>query len=198
MENERIDWEEQGYGRTEPRGAGPRFGARLPQFGQRAQRLAVFVDVQNLFYSARNLYDSKINFDKLRDFIVSRRRLVRLVAYIVQKEGVDQTAFIDALRRFGYETKIKILRERPDGTARGDWDMGLAIDAVAVAPRVDAVALVTGDGDFIPLVEYLKSGGCRVEIFSFDRSTAGELKAASDQYIAIDQSLLIKDARKPV
>lgn len=156
------------------------------------QRLGIFVDVQNMFYSAKALHQSKIDYSKLLQEIVSNRDLVRAVAYVVHKSDVDQSSFTDALKRLGYEIKTKELRLRPDGTAKGDWDMGIAIDTIGMAPKLDTVVLVTGDGDFVPLVEMLKAHGCRVEVVSFRRSTAIELIDASTQYTAIEESMLFK------
>lgn len=160
------------------------------------QRVAVFVDVQNLFYSARNIYDAKMHFGKLLDFISRGRKLIRAIAYIVQKEGVDQSSFVEALHRFGYEIRSKVLKQRPDGTAKGDWDMGIAIDTISMADKLDTVVLVSGDGDFVPLVEMLKARGCRVEVMAFERSTAAELKSAATLYIRVEESLLLKERGK--
>ena len=123
------------------------------------QRVGVFVDVQNMFYSAKALHQSKIDYSKLLQEIVGSRNLIRAIAYVVQKPEVDQSSFTDALERLGYEIKSKDLRLRPDGTAKGDWDMGIAIDTIAIAPKLDTVVLVSGDGDFVPLVEMLKAHG---------------------------------------
>ena len=160
------------------------------------QRVGIFVDVQNLFYSARNLYDAKIDFGKLLDFVVGGRLLIRAIAYLVHKEGVDQSGFVEALRRFGYEIKSKDLKERADGSAKGDWDMGIAIDSISIAPRLDTVVLISGDGDFVPLVELLQARGCRVEVLAFERSTAVELKEAADFYTAIEESLLLVEKKR--
>lgn len=157
------------------------------------QRVGVFVDVQNLFYSARALHHGKINFKKLLESIVGGRQLTRAIAYIVQKPDSDQTGFIDALKRLGYEIKSKELRIRLDGTAKGDWDMGIAIDALAIASKLDVVILASGDGDFVPLVEMLKAQGCKVEVVSFEKSTNVELTKAATEYIAIEKSWLLKE-----
>ena len=156
------------------------------------QRIGVFVDVQNLFYSARAIHRGKMNFKKLLETIVHGRQLVRAIAYIVQKQDVDQGNFIDALERLGYEIKTKELRIRMDGTAKGDWDMGIAIDAVAIASKLDVVILVSGDGDFVPLVEMLKAQGCRVEVVSFEKSSAIELINSATKYIPIDKTWLLR------
>jgi len=159
------------------------------------QRLGIFVDVQNMFYSAKALHQSKIDYSKLLQEIVADRDLIRAVAYAVHKPDVDQSGFSDALKRLGYEIKSKELRLRPDGTAKGDWDMGIAIDTIAMAPKLDTIVLVSGDGDFVPLVEMLKAHGCRVEVVSFRKSTAVELVEASTQYTAIEESMLFKEKK---
>lgn len=156
------------------------------------QRLGIFVDVQNMFYSAKALHQSKIDYSKLLLEIICDRDLIRAIAYVVHKPDVDQSSFTDALIRLGYEIKTKELRLRPDGTAKGDWDMGMAIDTIAMAPKLDTIVLVSGDGDFAPLVEMLKAHGCRVEVVSFRKSTAIELIEASTKYTAIEESLLFK------
>lgn len=159
------------------------------------QRVGVFVDVQNMFYSAKALHQAKIDYSKLLQEIVGNRNLVRAIAYVVQKPEVDQSGFTEALQRLGYEIKAKDLRLRPDGTAKGDWDMGIAIDSIAIAPRLDTVVLVTGDGDFVPLVEMLKAHGCRVEVVSFRRSTSSDLIQSATKYTAIEESMLFKEKK---
>ena len=159
------------------------------------QRVAVFVDVQNMFYSAKALHQSKIDYSKLLQEIIGERKLIRAIAYVVKKSDVDQSSFTDALERLGYEIKSKDLRLRPDGTAKGDWDMGIAIDTIAIAPKLDTVVLVSGDGDFAPLLEMLKAHGCRVEVVSFRKSTSVELIEAATKYTAIEESLLFKEKK---
>lgn len=157
------------------------------------QRVGVFVDVQNMFYSAKALHHSKIDYNKLLLEIVEDRQLIRAIAYVVQKADVDQSAFIEALSRLGYEIKTKELRMRADGTAKGDWDMGIAIDSIAISGKLDTIVLVSGDGDFAPLVHMLKARGCRVEVVSFKRSTAIDLVEAATSYTSIEESLLFKE-----
>lgn len=154
------------------------------------QRIAVLIDMQNLFYSALSIYKKKLNFETLLPVITRGRRLTRAIAYIVQTPEIDQTKFMDFLISLGVEIKSKKLKVRPDGSAKGDWDMGLAIDAINIAPKVDAIALVTGDGDFVALVEKLKAMGIRVEVYSFPSSTAEELRLSADYYHALDAEVL--------
>ncbi|HPG32150.1 MAG TPA: NYN domain-containing protein [bacterium] len=155
------------------------------------QRVAVLVDVQNMFYSAKNKYNAKLDFEKLLDTVVLGRKLIRAIAYIVQTRDIDQSGFINLLKNKGFEVKSKILKQRADGSAKGDWDMGLAIDAISIAHKVDAIALVSGDGDFTDLVNHLKASGVRVEVHSFMTSTAEELINSATEYFALDENLLM-------
>jgi uncharacterized LabA/DUF88 family protein len=157
----------------------------------RYQRVAVLVDVQNMFYSAKHQYRAKLNFAKLLDGAVQGRQLIRAIAYIVQTPDIDQTNFINMLQQTGYEVKSKRLRLRPDGTAKGDWDMGMAIDAISLADRLDSLVLVSGDGDFVDLVNMLKGRGVRVEVLSFPYSTAEELRQAATFFTPIGPDMLL-------
>ncbi len=156
----------------------------------RNQRVAVLVDVQNMYYSAKNIYNSKISFHKLLPALIKNRKLVRAIAYTVEKEGSDQQKFYEVLRRSGFEIKSRDLIIRSDGSRKGDWDMGIAIDAISLAEKADVIALVTGDGDFVALVNMLKGRGVRVEVASFKESTADNLLAAADEHFSIDNRML--------
>ncbi len=150
------------------------------------QRVGVFVDVQNMYYSAKNLYDSKVDFQKLLNACVVDRSLVRASAYVIKADTPDEGDFFEALRRIGYEVKIKELKEFYGGAKKGDWDLGMAVDMVQQAKKVDTIVLVTGDGDFAALVDHLQAMGCRVEVVSFGKSSAKELREASDNFIDMD------------
>lgn len=156
------------------------------------QRLGVLVDVQNLFYSARSQYKAKVNFAKLLSTLVDGRRLIRAVAYVVQTKEIDQSNFIDMLERNGYEVRSKDLKVRADGSSKGDWDMGIAVDAISLADRLDVIVIVSGDGDYVDLVNMLKGRGVRVEVASFPKSTAAELINAANAYVPIEKTLLFK------
>ena len=155
------------------------------------QRVAVLADVQNMFYSAKNIYhDSRLDYDKLLATVLGGRQLVRAIAYLVETEEVDQSGFKYLLKTLGWETRTKQLKIRPDGSTKGDWDMGIAIDAISMAPKVDTLALVSGDGDFTALVNHLKASGVRVEVYSFERNTAAELINSATEYYPMDESIL--------
>jgi len=152
------------------------------------QRVAVLVDVQNMYYSAKNLYDTKVNYSKLLRAAVAKRQLTRAFAYVIKADTPDESNFFEALRKIGFEVKIKELKEFYGGQKKGDWDMGMAIDAIKIADKNDAVVLVTGDGDFESLVNHLKANGVRVEVMSFGKSTARELREAADNFIDMDDN----------
>ncbi len=153
------------------------------------QRVGVFIDTQNIYHSAKNLYHSKVNFGQIVKDAVGDRSLIRTVAYVITTEAGDEKAFFEALTKMGIETKTKDLQIFGSGAKKADWDVGLAIDAVKLAPKLDAVILVTGDGDFIPLVQYLQvNEGCQVEVVSFGKSTSAKLIEAVDDFIDLDMN----------
>ena len=153
------------------------------------QRVGVFIDAQNLYHSAKNLYHSKVNFGKIVEDALEGRKIVRAVAYVIKTESGEETAFFDALTKMGIETKIKDLQIFSSGAKKADWDVGMAIDAVKLAPKLDAIILVTGDGDFVPLVEYLQlNEGCQVEVASFGKSTSAKLIEAADHFMDLDET----------
>ena len=153
-----------------------------------SQRVAVFIDTQNLYHTARNLYKSYVNFGNILKDAVAGRSLVRAIAYVISSEAGDEKAFFEALTKIGIETKTKDLQIFAGGAKKGDWDVGLAVDAITIAPRLDAVVIVSGDGDYIPLVEYLqKHSGIQVEVVSFGKSTSMNLKEAADDFFDLSQ-----------
>ncbi len=152
------------------------------------QRVAILIDTQNLYHSAKNLYKSKVNFGNVVKAALGNRKLIRALSYVVNTEGGEETAFFEALEKLGIEIKTKDLQIFYGGAKKADWDVGLAIDAIKLAHKVDAIVLATGDGDFIPLVEYVKSQGCQVEAITFGRSASGKLKETVDDFIDMDEN----------
>jgi uncharacterized LabA/DUF88 family protein len=151
------------------------------------QRVGVFIDTQNLYHSAKNIYRARVNFGNVLKDAVADRRLVRARAYSVTTESGEEKGFFDALAKVGIEMITKDLQIFYGGAKKADWDVGLAVDAIIAAPKLDTVILVTGDGDFIPLVKYLQvHSGCQVEVVSFGRSTSGKLKEAADDFLDLD------------
>lgn len=147
------------------------------------QRVGVFIDTQNLYHSARNLYKGRVNFGAVLRDAVAGRKLVRAVAYVITTEAGDEKNFFEALTKLGIETKTKDLQVFHSGTKKGDWDVGLTVDAIKMAPRLDSVVIISGDGDYIPLVEYLQTMGVQVEVVSFGKSTSSALIETVDDFV---------------
>lgn len=147
-----------------------------------AQRVGVFIDTQNLYHSARHLYKARVNFANVLAEAVGDRTLVRAIAYVISTEAGDEKAFFDALTKIGIETKVKDLQIFADGAKKADWDVGLAIDAVKLAPKLDTVIIASGDGDYVPLIEYLDMHGVQTEVISFGRSSSAKLKEAAHAF----------------
>ena len=153
------------------------------------QRVGVFIDVQNIYHSAKNLYRARVNFKELLKAVVGRRQLIRSVAYVIKTENTQgEDSFFEALRQAGLDLRVKDLQIYPDGTKKGDWDVGLAVDAMRMASSLDVIILITGDGDFVPLVEHLKLGlGKSVEVAAFSRTASAKLREATDNFTEIEK-----------
>ena len=154
----------------------------------REQRVGVLIDVQNMYHSAKNLYHSRVNFREILKAAVAGRKLIRAIGYVVTTETGEEKAFLDALEKSGIEIKSKDLQIFPGGMKKADWDIGMAVDAIQLSDKLDSIVLVTGDGDFIPLVEYLKSRGQHVEIIAFAKSTSAKLRELADDFIDLGQN----------
>ena len=152
------------------------------------QRVGVFIDTQNLYHSARNLYKARVNFGAVLKDAVAGRKLVRAVAYVITTEAGDEKNFFEALQKLGIETKTKDLQIFAGGSKKADWDVGLAVDAIKMSSRLDSVIIVSGDGDFIPLVEYLQTFGIQVEVVSFGQSTSGKLREVVDDFVDLSEN----------
>ena len=146
------------------------------------QRIGVFVDVQNMYYSARNLYGARAHFGKILEQAVGDRKLIRAVAYVIKAEAPEEAKFFEALDKQGFELKMKDLQVFVGGAKKGDWDVGLAIDAISMAPKLDVVVLATGDGDFVPLVQFLQFQGVRVEVIAFAPTASQKLREQADDF----------------
>ncbi len=151
------------------------------------QRVAMIIDTQNLYHSAKNLYKSKVNFANVVKAAVGGRKLTRAISYVVNTESGEEQPFFEALEKVGIEIKTKDLQIFFGGAKKADWDVGMAVDAIKLASKVDAIVLATGDGDFIPLVEYVKSLGCQVEAITFGRSASSGLREVVDDFIDMDE-----------
>lgn len=148
------------------------------------QRVGIFIDTQNLYHSAKNLYHARVNFGAIMKEVVANRALIRAVAYVITTETGEEKGFFEALEKLGIETKTKNIQIFNSGAKKADWDVGLAVDAIKMAPKLDTVIIASGDGDFIPLVEYLQTNeGCQVEVIAFGKSSSGRLREVTDDFI---------------
>lgn len=153
------------------------------------QRVGVFVDVSNLYHSAKSLYKGKVNFSEVLTTVLGSRQLIRAIAYVISADLPEEKSFFEALHHSGFEVKQKDLQVFAGGAKKGNWDVGIAVDAITLAQKLDVCVLMTGDGDFVPLVEYLRvHTGCRVEVVSFGRSTSSKLVEASDIFWDLDEA----------
>lgn len=166
---------------------------------QKKQRVGVFVDIQNMYYSAKALYQAKVDFGKVLELGVGQRELVRALAYVIKTDSViKEQDFFDALEKKGFEIRSKDLQIFYGGAKKGDWDVGIAMDIVRLTPKLDVIVLVSGDGDFAELIKYAKALGCYTEAVAFGRSASSLLKAEVDKFIDLDgikDRILIKAPR---
>jgi uncharacterized LabA/DUF88 family protein len=151
------------------------------------QRVAVLADSQNLYHTARSLYDQNIDYSELLAAGVADRELTRAIAYVIEANAPDEETFFEALLDIGFETKSKEIKTFGDGSKKADWDVGMSLDAVSLASHVDAIALCTGDGDFSRLCTHLQHEGVRVDVLCFGESTADELIAAADRFVDLSE-----------
>jgi uncharacterized LabA/DUF88 family protein len=161
------------------------------------QRVGVFIDVQNMYYTAKKIWNSRVNFGEILKTAEADRQLIRAIAYVVEATG-EEKPFFDALHQRGLETKERPVTVFASGAKKADWDVGMAVDAIRIGEILDVVVLVTGDGDFVELVDYLRHHGRQVEVISFKETTSGRLIEAADDYINLGDDLdryLIKSGR---
>jgi uncharacterized LabA/DUF88 family protein len=175
--------------RFRPRVSPKPSSSALTNASHRNQRVGIFIDVSNLYHSSKNLYHGRVNYQELMKYLIADRQLIRSMAYVVKTETTPggESSFFEALEKSGLELRSKDLQIYADGTKKGDWDVGMAVDAIRMAQFLDVIILVTGDGDFLPLVDYLKWGvGRYVEVAAFRRSASGKIQEAADKFINLE------------
>ena len=176
------------------------FQVRLDNRNTPDERIGIFVDIQNVYYGAMDNFKRKIDFKKLTESMIKGRKLVSSNAYVVKGDN-DNSNFVGFLKQIGYNIVSKDLKKRSDGTAKGNLDIELAIDIMNEKDKLDTVILVSGDGDFVALVEYLKSKNVQVEVYSFSNNknvTSQELKNIASKFFEIDETYLFEDAKRKV
>ncbi len=153
------------------------------------QRVGVLVDVSNMYHSAKNLYKKRVNFKKVLEDAVAGRKLIRATAYVVKTETEEEMPFFEALSQSGYEVRMKDLQIFAGGAKKGDWDVGITVDAIKLGNSLDVIVLVTGDGDYLPLVNYLQNTtGCLVEVMAFHQTASSKLIEEADDFIDMSES----------
>lgn len=158
------------------------------------QRVGILVDVSNMYHSAKNLFNRKVNFREILLQAVADRKLIRATAYAISTENQEEAPFIDALAQQGFEVKAKDLQIFAGGAKKADWDVGIAIDAIKLADKLDVIVIVSGDGDYLPLVSYLQNNkGCLVEIMAFRKTCSSKLIEEADDFtdLSADKKFLI-------
>jgi uncharacterized LabA/DUF88 family protein len=166
---------------------------RLEEIPEGNIRVGVFIDVQNMFYAAKKLDGARLDYESILDLIIGKRRQIMALTYVVESPEIDQSGFISLLKKKGYQVRRKELKSFTDGTAKGDWDMGIAIDIIEASRELDVVALVSGDGDFVSLVHLVKRLGPIVELYAFGHNLSSELRETADKFVEIGNEMLLKD-----
>lgn len=147
------------------------------------QRVGVFIDTQNMYYSARHVHGRKVHFGNIVEDAKQNGKLIRAIAYVVRTKTAEEQPFFEALEKLGIELREKNLMEYLSGHKKADWDVGLTMDIVRMIDMLDVIVLVSGDGDFVPLVEYAKERGRIVQVMAFRETTSSKLLEVVDGYI---------------
>lgn len=153
------------------------------------QRVGVFIDVQNMYYSAKALYNRKVDFGKVLELALADRILVRAIAYVISTDTKQEQPFFESLEKRGLELRAKDLQTFFDGNKKGDWDVGIAMDVMRLASKLDVIVLVSGDGDFADLLKHVKALGCRAECVAFGQSSSSLLRAEAEQFIDLSEHI---------
>jgi len=164
------------------------------------QRIGVFVDVQNMYYSAKNLYQSKVDFGRILGEAIAGRQLIRAFAYVIKADVGAEKEFFEALHKMGFEVREKELQIFYGGSKKGDWDVGLCMDTVRLMPKIDVMVLVSGDGDYTDLIDYARSQGVRTEVIAFGQTSSSKLIENADDFVDMSKfasKYLIRARGKP-
>ncbi len=156
------------------------------------KKIALFVDVQNIYYTTRDTYGRQFNYRKLWQQISAQGDIISATAYATQRDDDQQIRFHDALKHIGFTVKLKPYIQRSDGSAKGDWDVGITIDVMETAQNVDTVILLSGDGDFDLLLKKIRGKySVRAEVYGVPTLTARSLMDAASDYYPIEEGLLL-------
>ena len=157
-------------------------------------RVAVFVDVQNVYYTVKQIYGCHFDYRAFWNQVTAGREVVRAFAYAIDRKDQKQIQFQQILESIGFEVKLKPFIQRSDGSAKGDWDVGITLDMIELASEVDVAVLVSGDGDFDLAVRKLRDAhGVEVEVYGVRKLTAASLIQAATRFVPIEQQLLLSN-----
>ena len=156
------------------------------------EKVALFVDVQNVYYTTRQIFQRNFDYNRFWSIATANRQVINAFAYAIDRGDQKQREFQNILRAIGFEVKLKPFIQRADGSAKGDWDVGITIDAMECSQDADVIVLVSGDGDFDLLVNKLRiDKGKRVEVYGVSKLTSASLMKAASKFTPIDQNLLL-------
>jgi uncharacterized LabA/DUF88 family protein len=157
------------------------------------QRVAVFVDVQNMYHSAKKTYGRNLSYSRMLRACVRNRRLVRSTAYVIEREGIDQVSFLDHLRYCGFEVKRREVIERMDGSRKAEWEIGISMDMLRIADKVDVIIVVSGNGVFADVAPLIQAKGVKFECCAFRESMSDVLIRSVDQYHLLSEDHLYQN-----
>ena len=161
---------------------------------QRVERVAIFVDVQNIYYTVKERYHQHFNYRYFWEEVVQGREVASAIAYAIDRGDPKQMKFQQILKNIGFELKLKPYIQRSDGSTKGDWDVGITVDMLDFAEKTDVIVLASGDGDFDIVVDKLRRKyGIRVELYGVPELTAATLIEASTHYYPIDEKYLLNN-----
>jgi uncharacterized LabA/DUF88 family protein len=157
------------------------------------EKVGIFVDVQNIYYTCRQAYDRNFDYNKFWAEATRGRELICAYAYATDRGDEKQSQFQDILRAIGFDVKLKPMLKRRDGTTKADWDVGIALDIFEEAPRCDTIVLASGDGDFKILLERIKQRfDTKTEVYGVRQLTSNQLIASASRFVPIESSRLLK------
>ena len=159
--------------------------------------VALFVDVQNIYYTTRQIHKCNFDYNQFWAKVTANRQVIKAIAYAIDRDDEKQRQFQNILRAIGFEVKLKPFIQRVDGSAKGDWDVGIALDAMEYAKGADVVVLASGDGDFDLLVDKIRHDfNAVVEVYGVPKFTSTSLINSASKYVPIDQGLLLAAPKK--
>lgn len=163
----------------------------------KVQTVAIFVDVQNIYYTTRQAFGRHFDYNAFWAEVTTNRRVVKAIAFAIQRDDEKQKQFQNILRAIGFEVRLKPFIQRSDGSAKGDWDVGITLDVMEYASQADVVVLASGDGDFDLLVQKVRDKyRASVEVYGAEQLTAASLIRAASRFVPITDHLLLGARRK--